>query len=95
MTITRQEVIDKGNAIYHASKTIKNGHVAEMMEFCINSLRIKYIQKEEFDNLIKKIQIFKEGIEMTGNKLNTEFRDGIINFCDISIEYLEGAKEEF
>jgi len=95
MNPSRQDVIDRGNAIYHASKTIKNGHVADQMEYFINSLRIKFINRDEFDKLINNIKIFKEGIEMTGNKLNSEFRDGIIVFCDMCIEFLEIEKENY
>lgn len=87
----RIEILNKGKSIVHASKTMKNKHVTEQMEQFQITLSVK-IEPEHYVEIANKIKLFKDGIEMTGGKLNKVFRENIIEYCDMSIEYYNNLR---
>ena len=88
----RIKTFDIGKSVVHASKTLKNVHVTRQMEQFQVTLSIK-VEPEHCSEISNNIKLFKDGIEMTGKKLNKEFRENIIRYCIMSIKYYENLEE--
>ena len=88
----REDVLNKGKAILHATKSIKNNHISEQIGLFQQTLRIK-LEDRFIDGRVNDIKLFKEGIEMTGSKLNKELKKNIIEYCDMSIEFYENKED--
>lgn len=82
----RVQVSNKGKAILHASKSIKNTHISTQITTFQQTISVNH-NNLDFKTIINNINVFREGIQMTGSKLNKDFKNNIIKYCDMSIEY--------
>lgn len=91
MTKKQLKAYEKGKEIYHAVSIIKNKHLVSQISLFQQGLRTVGM-KEQSDKWVKDIQKLKSGVEMSGNKINKALKEGILEYCDLAIDYHESLK---